>query len=95
MTHEESFRLRCAIGRDAGFVQGLPVSTRHHQLCGVAVLPFSVEPTHGRRGTGLTGIEPTYETARGWATKFGLTIAKRIRSRRRGAATGGTSKKWS
>ena len=55
MRHEESFGLRCAIGGDADFVQGLPVSARHHQLRGVAVLPFSVELAHGRGDAGRTG----------------------------------------
>jgi hypothetical protein len=43
MGHEESIRLRFAIGRGAGIVQGLPISAGHHQLRGLAVLPFSVE----------------------------------------------------
>ena len=38
MEHEESFYLRSAIGRGAGFVQGLPVSAGRHQLCGLLLV---------------------------------------------------------
>src|ERR1700733_9580545 len=36
----------------------LPVSTRCDQLCGVAVLPFSVEPAHGRGVAGRPWHRP-------------------------------------
>src|SRR5271168_4886936 len=55
MGHEKRFRLRSAIGRGPDLVQGLSISARHHQLRGMAVLPFSAEPAHGRGAAGRTG----------------------------------------
>ena len=54
----------------------LPISARRDQLFGVAVLPFSAEPAHGRRVAGARA----YETVRRWSASFRLGIARRIRS---------------
>ena len=72
MRHEESLRVRPAVGRRAGFVQRLSISARGHQLRGLAIFPFPAELAHGRGNAGRTGIEITYEAVRCWATRFGL-----------------------
>ncbi|MGF6937837.1 transposase-like protein [Paraburkholderia sp. UCT70] len=80
MGHEESFRFRLAVGLGADFVQGLSISAGHHLLRGVAVLQVPVSLRMVEEMLAARGIELTYEKVRCWATKFGLAVAKRIRS---------------
>lgn len=42
----------------------------------------------------VCGIELTYETVRRWSVKFGLAVARRIRSTAWRAATSGIAMKW-
>jgi putative transposase len=81
MGHEESFRLRSAIGREA------PISFKGYRfppdIISYVVWLYYRFPLSLRMVEEMLaarGIELTYETVRCWATKFGLAIARRIRS---------------
>ncbi|WP_423383332.1 hypothetical protein [Burkholderia sp. LMG 32019] len=80
MGHEESFYRSSAGGRGTRFVQGLPVSTGHHLLRRLVLLLFPLNLGVVEALLAARGIELAYETARCWATTFGLSIAKRILS---------------